>query len=180
VAKNMIKRIAKMFLVAAGLSLATVQAAHAEDRIAFVNVAKVLEQAPQAIAANKRLEKEFAPRNQSLIDLRKELRDLEERLSREGVTMSESQLRKLELDIRNRKREIRRAQDDYREDLNIRRNDELRKVQKRVYEAIVSLAKKEKYDMVVGDGVIYAGDRVDITDKVLKLLSEEFDSGSGK
>lgn len=175
----MIKQTLKYILLAALMGMGVAQTAHAENRIAFVNVAKVLEQAPQAIEANKRLEKEFEPRNRSLLELRKELRELEERLSREGVTMSESQLRKLELDIRNRKREIRRAQEDYREDLNIRRNDELRKVQKRVYEAIVALAKKEKYDMVVGDGVIYAGDRVDITAKVLKLLSDEFDSSAG-
>ncbi|MEJ2380740.1 MAG: OmpH family outer membrane protein [Gammaproteobacteria bacterium] len=147
-----------------------------------MNIPKLLEKAPQAVAANKRLEKEFEPRNRALLKLRKELRDLEDRLQREGVTMSESQLNRLEADIRNRKREISRTQDDYREDLNIRRNDELRKLQKRVYEAIVELAKKEKYDMVMGDGVIYASDSVDITDKVLNKLRQEFksESGSGK
>jgi len=152
------------------------------SKVAFVNIPKLLEKAPQAVAANKRLEKEFEPRNRSLLKLRKELRDLEDRLQREGVTMSESQLNRLEADIRNRKREISRTQDDYREDLNIRRNDELRKLQKRVYEAIVELAKKEKYDMVIGDGVIYASDSVDITDKVLNKLRQEFksESGSGK
>lgn len=151
----------------------------AEDkRVAYVNINKVLEQAPQAIAANKRLEKEFEPRNSALNELRKEVRSLEDRLAREGMTMSESQLRKLELDIRGRKREIKRAQEDFREDLNIRRNDELRKLQKRTYDAIVELAKKENYDMVLGDVVIYASPAVDITDKVLKVLSDEFKAGN--
>lgn len=146
----------------------------ADKRVAYVNINKVLEQAPQAIAANKRLEKEFEPRNSALNELRKEVRTLEDRLSREGMTMSEAQLRKLELDIRGRKREIKRAQEDFREDLNIRRNDELRKLQKRTYDAIVELAKNENYDMVLGDVVIYASPAVDITDKVLKVLSDEF------
>ncbi len=150
----------------------------AEDkRVAYVNINKVLEQAPQAIEANKRLEKEFEPRNSALNELRKEVRALEDRLSREGMTMSESQLRKLELDIRGRKREIKRAQEDFREDLNIRRNDELRKLQKRTYDAIVDLAKSENYEMVLGDVVIYASPAVDITDKVLKVLSDEFKAG---
>ncbi len=147
--------------------------------LAFVNVPKVLEQAPQAIAANQRLEKEFEPRNRELVELRKELRRLEDRLEKEGVTMSEAQLKKLEADIRNRKREIRRAQEDYREDLNLRRNEELNRLQKKVYETIVALARDKGYDIVVGDGVIYASPSVDITAAVLKILNEDF-KGSGK
>lgn len=146
--------------------------ANAENtRVAFVDIAKVLEAAPQAIAANKRLSKEFEKRNAGLIKMRKELRQHEDKLAKEGGTMSESQLRKLERDIHELKREIKRSQEDYREDLNIRRNEELRKIQKRVYQAIVELAEKEKYDMVLGDGVIHASKGVDITSKVLSILS---------
>jgi len=165
-----------LVLLAAGLFLSPGAVAQ-ETRVAYVNINQVLEQAPQAIAANKRLEKEFEPRNASLNELRKELRTLEDQLAREGMTMSESQLRKLELEIRSRKREIQRAQEDFREDLNIRRNDELRKLQKRTYEAIVELARRENYDMVLGDVVIYAGPSVDITDKVLKMLADEYKAG---
>jgi outer membrane protein len=169
----------KCLMVMAALAMLASPVWAQGSRMAFVNVPKVLEQAPQAVAANKRLEKEFEPRNRALLKLRKELRGLEDRLQREGVTMSDAQLRKLESEIRSRKREIRRSQDDYQEDLNIRRNDELRRLQKRVYEAIVDLAKQEKYDLVVGDGVIYADNSVDITDKVLKKLRQEFNASSG-
>lgn len=177
----MVRMLSRGIAIAIVLFAASVPLAYAQgSKLAFVNVPKVLEQAPQAVAANRRLEKEFEPRNRALLKMRKDLRDLEDRLQREGVTMSESQLRKLETDIRSRKREIGRTQDDYREDLNIRRNDELRRLQKRVYEAIVELAKKEKYDIVMGDGVIYAADSIDITDQVLKKLSNESKSGSSK
>ena len=166
--------LAILFLSLAGL-------AHAEpDKIAFVNVAKVLEEAPQAVAANKRLEREFEPRNRKLIAMRKDLRKLEDKLARDGVTMSESQLRKLEREIRDRKREIKRAQEDYREDLNIRRNEELRKLQKRVYQAIVDLARKRGYQAVLGDGVIYAADEVDITKAVLEVLAGQMKSAPSK
>lgn len=170
-----------LFFIALAVPINSVLAE--QNQIAFVNVAKILDEAPQAVAANTRLEKEFEARNAALIELRKELRGLEDRLAQEGVTMSESQLHRLERDIRNRKREIRRSQEDYREDLNIRRNEELNRLQKRVYESIVALAKKDNYDIVVGDGVIYASKAVDVTVKVLKLLEQEFkseSSGSGK
>jgi len=173
----MYKSIASLLVLLLSALLVPPLAAAQETRVAYVNINQVLERAPQAIAANRRLEKEFEPRNAALNELRKELRTLEDRLAREGITMSESQLRKLELEIRSRKREIKRAQEDFREDLNIRRNDELRKLQKRTYEAIVELARREKYDMVLGDVVIYAGPSVDITEKVLKVLSDEYDAG---
>ena len=168
----MIKNVIASFLMMVTVSVFPLTEAYAENtRVAFVDIAKVLEAAPQAIAANNRLEKEFEKRNNGLIKMRKEQRQLEDKLAKEGATMSEGQLRKLERDIHDRKREIKRAQEDYREDLNIRRNEELRKIKKRVYDAIVELAEKEKYDLVMGDGVIHASNRVNITSKVLSILS---------
>ena len=145
-------------------------------RIAFVNVAKALEDSPQAQAANKRLELEFAPRNRALLALRKKLRAYEDKLAKNGMQMTEAQLEVLKRNVRDVKREIRRAQEDYREDLNIRRNEELRKLQKRVKQAIVTVAKKNNYDIVVGEGVLYSSSRIDITKDILKVLTDEFNN----
>ena len=74
-----------------------------------------------------------------------------------------------------RQRELRRLQDEFREDLNLRRAQELNKLQARVGELIRGMGKSQKYDLIViGDGVIYAGAKVDITDKVVELLKGEF------
>jgi Outer membrane protein len=144
-------------------------------RVAFVNVVKVLQQAPQAQAALNKLKQEFAPRDQELLKQQKVLRTLEDKLSRDAAIMSDSERLKLEREILSSQREIKRAQDEFREDFNSRRNDELSRLQSRVYEAIVSLAKKEKYDLVVGDvAVIFANDRLDITDSVLERLRQEY------
>lgn len=165
-----------MLILLATVSLTTNLAVAEGSRLAVVNVAKALEESPQAIAANKRLELEFAPRNQYLLSLRKQLRSYEDRLAKQGIQMSDTQLRKLENNVRDTKREIRRAQEDYREDLNLRRNEELRKLQKRVKRAITTVATRENYDIVMGEGVLYSSGRVDITNDILKVLEEEFKS----
>ena len=67
---------------------------------------------------------------------------------------------------------MRRAQEEFREELNLRRNQELSKLQRRVIEVIQELAKAEAYDLVVTDGVVYAGERVDITEKVIGRLKK--------
>jgi len=129
----------------------------ADLKIGFVNAAKVLEQAPQ-----------------------KDVQKLESRLTRDGAIMSESERRKLERDIISRKRDIKREQEEFREDLNIRRNESFDKLRRRVYEVIVDISKKEKYDLVVSDGVVYADDRIDITDKVVARLKQEFKQSTKK
>lgn len=152
----------------------------AELKVGFVNAAKVLEQAPQAEQARSSLEKEFSPRDQAMVKSQKVIRDLEDKLTRNGAIMSESQQRKLEHDIVSRKRDLKRDQDAFREDLNIRRNEAFDKLRKRVSEVIIDIAKKEKYDLIVSDGVVYADDRIDITDKVVARLKEEFKSSKKK
>ncbi len=165
-------------LVCAGLVLAVgmfaAQSASAEVKVGFVNVAKVLELAPQAEAARNRIEREFAPKDKELLQQQKDVRSLEDRLVKNAAVLSEAERARKETQIRASKRELRRAQDEFREDLNLRRNQELSKIQEKVTEVIQTLAKAENYDLIVSDGVIFAGKRVDITDKILERLRADF------
>ncbi len=158
----------------AGLCLIADTAFAAEYKVGFVDAAKVLEQAPQMEAASRRLEKEFEARNRGLVGVQKEIRTLENKLVRDGAVMSEAETSRTEREVRARKRELKRQQDEFRDDLNLRRNEELQKLQKKAIEAIQTLAKKEKFDLIVGDGVVFASKRVDVTSKVIDLLKREF------
>jgi outer membrane protein len=142
-------------------------------KIGAVNAVKLLDEAPQKEAALERLKKEFDTRNKELVAKQKELRELEDRFNRDSAIMSALDRDELERDIMNQNRELKRDQEVFREDYNIRRNEEFRKLQEQIAEAIVSLAEKQKYDLVVYEGVIYASDKVDITDEVLKLLKSQ-------
>lgn len=158
----------------------SVSAQAADLKIGFVNAPKVLEQAPQAEAAQQALQKEFSPRDKAIVEGQKEVRKLEDKLARDGVIMSDSERRKLERDIVSRKRDLKREQEEFREDLNIRRNEAFEKIRNIVRDAINDIAKKEKYDLVVGEGVIYADNRIDITDKVVARLKQEFNKSAKK
>lgn len=146
----------------------------AQVKVGFVNISKVLDKAPQAESARERIEREFAPRDRELLEQQKEVRAMEDQLVKNGAIMSAAERQRQESEIRSLKREIRRLQDEFREDLNLRRSQELSKLQRKVTEVIQELAKAESYDLVVSDGVIYAGERIDITDKVIGQLTAEF------
>lgn len=167
------KLMRKLFVaLVLALSLSLAHAQTSDMKIGFVSIAKILNSAPQADAASKRLEREFAPRQRGLVEAQNSLRRLEERLAKDGAVMGDSQRRSLESDIRNQARELKRTSDEFREDFNLRRNEELGRFQKQVLDVINSVAREEGFDLVVNDGAtLYASSRVDVTDKVLRRLT---------
>lgn len=146
----------------------------ADASVAFVNSGRVLEQAPQAKAARERLQQEFAPRDSEIQTAQKTLKGLQEKLERDGAVMSAAERGKLEHEIVAQQRELKRSQSEFSEDLNLRRNEEFAKLQRETADAIVAIAKENGYDLVFEAGVVYASEKVDITDRVIGRLREQF------
>lgn len=152
-------------------------AASAEDyKIGFVNVARVLEQSPQAEEARGRIELEFEPRDRTLLAEQQKIRDSEDKLARDGEKMSDAERAKLERDLRALRRELRRVQEEFREDLSLRRSQELSQLQTEVNEVIQGFARSERFDLIMSDGVVFYGERVDITDEILSRLKTQFET----
>lgn len=148
--------------------------AYAEDalKIGAVQVLKVLQQSPQYQAAGKSLDKEFEPRSKILIAAQKKIKDLEEKLAKDRAIMSEAEISKMERDILAKRRDYKRDQDEFREDINFRRNEELGKIQKVILEAIQKVAKENNYDVVLSEGVIFASSKADMTQLVIDTLNK--------
>lgn len=170
-------KIFKQLMVALAAFAVLTGPAMAESKVGVVNTVQLMEEAPQAKAAQSNIETEFAPREKELVSLQKSVRKLEEKLSRDGAVMSEKESSKLERDILSKRRDLKRSQDEFRDDLNIRKNEVLSKLQRQMYEATVSLAKEKKYDVILGQGVVYSSKNVDVTDMVLEKLKAQFKKG---
>ncbi|KPK48645.1 MAG: hypothetical protein AMJ84_05650 [Acidithiobacillales bacterium SM23_46] len=154
--------------------LATWPAAFGADvKIGYVNAVKVIEEAPQAAAALKKLEAEFGPRDRKLVELQGRIKHIEEDLQKNALVVKDTERRAREQELNSLKRDLRRATQEFREDYNLRRNEELASLQKLVQRAIAELAKQEAYDLVLNEGVLYAGPRTDITEKVLRKLGKK-------
>lgn len=163
----------KTFALALTLAcLSGIEAAAAEVKIGFVNTERIFREAAPALKAQKKLEKEFAARDQELQKTSKQIKDLQSHLEKEGVTISDTERRNKERDLANLNRDFQRAQREFREDLNLRRNEELGAVRERASKVIISIAESEKFDLIVQE-VVYASPRIDVTDKVLKALADK-------
>ncbi|MGB5260279.1 MAG: OmpH family outer membrane protein [Gammaproteobacteria bacterium] len=144
---------------------------YAETKIGFVDLAVLSEKAPQIKAAQGKIDAEFSSREQELIGSQRKLAKLEQQLSKDGAVMSDTERSKLEREILSMRRDLKRSQDEFRDDLNIRKNEMLRQVNIEIGEIIEKFAKAEKYDLILAQGVMFASDKVDITAKILNSLS---------
>ena len=161
------------FVLLAVAPLAMGQVNAVELKIGYVNAAKVIDQAPQGEVALKKLEAEFGARDKELVATQNKIKQMEGDLEKNALVIKETERRAKERDLLLLKRELKRATQEFREDYNQRRNEELAVLQKIVYKAIVEIAKQERYDLILHEGTVYASDRIDITDKVLKTLSRQ-------
>jgi outer membrane protein len=165
-------------VILAGLAglLAGVPAAAQESRIGFVNLDRILRDAAPAVRAQKKIEGEFSRREQELAKLAESLKRMQEQLEKNAVTMSESDRRTREREFNDQSREFQRKQREFREDLNQRRNEELAGVLDRANRAVRQIAEQEKFDIIFQEAV-YASPRIDITEKVIKLLDDARPAG---
>lgn len=162
------KKIIPLFLTA----LFCTGNAYAEMKIGYINIKAVVAKSTQTKKATKMLEKEFAPRKTKLLAAVKTIKKLEEKITRDNETMNASELRKLEKEILSKQRNAQRMEQEFKEDLSIRRDEELAELQKQVAQAIDALLADEKYDLLLDSGVLHASDAVDITDKVADKLNK--------
>ena len=87
--------------------------------------------------------------------------------------MPEAARREKERQLADISRNFQRLQREIREDLNLRRNEELAGIQERANKVIQQIAESEKFDLILQDPVVYASQRIDITDKVIKALADK-------
>ena len=163
---------AKMSAIAmTGLLVSGLSVAQSASKIGFVDPVRLIEQAPQGVTALATLEEEFRSRDQDLKSRHGPIQDMEADLEKNILIMDATAAQARQREIENLKRRLARDQQEAREDYNLRRNEELAKLQALVREVIVELSRAGGYDLVV-EQAVYVSEAVNITDLVLKRLAQ--------
>jgi outer membrane protein len=166
-------RLGQVFCVLALAMLAMPSIGQAQTakamKIGFVNVQRLLIESPQANAANRALENEFAPRQRDLLAKQKAFKERADKFQKDGAVMGADERRNAENDLRRDERELARQVEELREDLNNRKNEELGKLRIDVLREIEGFAKQGGYDLILSDG-LYVSPTLDVTGQVLQGL----------
>jgi len=161
-----------LFAIATLFAASAVHAQSNDLKIGVVFVERILKESAPAKKAQQKLEKEFQARDQEIQKLTRQGKDLQTMLEKESVTMSETDRRTRETELGRVSRDLQRLQREFREDFNVRRNEEFQGIIERANKVVQEIAEKEKYDLILQDAVVYRSPRVDITEKVLKVLDK--------
>lgn len=155
------------------MALLQVSTAYAADgmKIGYVNIQRIFRDAPAAVKAAKKIEAEFSKRDQEMQRISKQLQSMQDSLEKNAVTMADSERRMKEKELNELSRDFQRKQREFREDLNLRQNEENAAIIEKADKAVKQLAESEKYDLILQD-VVYRNPKLDITDKIIKALSE--------
>ncbi|WP_132976766.1 OmpH family outer membrane protein [Thiobaca trueperi] len=148
--------------------------AASDYRIAVVDPNRIVEQSPQYEAARDALQREVEDRERSLRDQQEQIAALQGRLERDGALMSESENQRLQNDIRSRTRKLKYARDEFQDDFALRQNELRTKLVRQVQEVVVELAKEQKIDLILSEGLVYSNPRIDISELVIERLKQEF------
>ena len=172
-------------LVKAGMGVALVCAfalpAAAQDmKIGVVSLPALIERAPQTKIAMDALQEEFAPRQREFLAKQKEFEDLTAKAQKDFAVMGETERRNAEKDLRDLQREVSRLQTEFREDLNLRQNEEYGVLQRAMLKEVQEYAQQEGYDLIVGDGVLFASTAVNITEAVLRVVEANYQATSAR
>ena len=143
----------------------------ADLRIGFVNFRRIMAAAPQREEINERLEREFGVERDALLQAQSELRSMERQL--ETLQHGDS-YNDYERQVINKRRDVARRDSDYRDNINVRRNEEMAKLQKMIGDEIINLAKEANYDIILNDiGVFYVSERADLSPQVITRLQRK-------
>jgi outer membrane protein len=162
-----------IFVLLAGMAATLPATSLAETKIGVVNWRRLIEESPQAKQAQTTLQNEFAARQREVVQLEKDLRAKDEKFQRDGATMTETDRRNAERELRESQRELQRKQQELAEDINLRRNEELGRVQRSLLQEVHNYARSQNYDLIIGEGVLYAAETMDITTQILNALNRK-------
>jgi len=166
------KKVVYGFLL---LFLASANAIAANNlKIGFVSVERILTEAPQVDAVNTAMLERFGGKKDELKDLEKEIKTMQENYKRNELVMTEDKLNDLKKNIIGKMQSFKQKEVTLSQEVSTMRSQELAGLQKEVRDIIQNIAKSEKYDLVLSEGVVFAADKLDITDKVLSKMKKTF------
>lgn len=167
---NLLTKFVFLFTVFFAVNSAIAQQQQGNYKIGFVNTGVVLKEAPQARMVEEQLKAEFLARDKLLRGKKQELLDLEKKIKTDSPIMSKADKRKLERELRLKLNQLKFEQQEFREDQNIRRNEEIRNLQTVIASVLKKLGDEHKFDLILTEGVSYVSQAVDVTPMIIDML----------
>lgn len=142
----------------------------ADATVAVVNVIRLQSEVPQVVRVREKIEAEFSEREMEAGEQKKQIALLEAKLTGDRSSLSDSEAKSLQRDIRSRTLRLENAKEEIESDRRLRLSEEMDHLRRVLSEVIAEVAQEENLDIVLESGVTWASERANITDKVLERM----------
>jgi len=166
------KRFSPILLVL--FMVVATSAAAQQLRVGYVDMKRVLDNAPQVLAGREKLDLEFRPRNETIEFQERQTQAMDDRLQM-GNLAEDARLR-LDRELREMQRNVNRQKEDLRDELSFRRTEEVQKLEAQINQAVEEIARNNGYDLILSSPVVYADPSLDITQLILDQLRLEYEA----
>lgn len=166
--KRFLPLLLTLFVLVAGPATAQ------QLRVGYVDMKRVLDNAPQVLAGREKLDLEFRPRNETIEFQERQAQTMEDRLAMGDL--DEDARTRLDRELREMRRNVNRQKEDLRDELSFRRTEEVQKLEEQINQTVQEIALNSGYDLILSSPVIYADPSLDITPLILERLRLEYEA----
>jgi outer membrane protein len=143
-------------------------------RVGYVDMKRVLDNAPQVLAGREKLDLEFRPRNETIEFQERQVQSMEDRLAMGDLDVDARA--RLDRELREMHRNVNRQKEDLRDELSFRRTEEVQKLEEQINQTVQEIAVDSGYDLILSSPVVYADPSLDITQLILERLRLEYEA----
>ncbi len=168
-------------LLLAGLLLAT--PALAADKIGYVDLQKALNLSAAGKDAKEKIAKKVQEYKGTVEARQKELKNLKDELDKQAMVLSEDAHSAKEREYQQKVKDYQRFTKDIQEELQQKDNDYTKQIIEELFKVVKEIGQKEGYTLVLEQNegsIIYADDKIDLTDQVIKAYDTSKKKTAGK
>lgn len=151
--------------------------AHAEVKIGYFDVKRILSEVDEAKTAKDKLQREFAAKQRQLDAKRDELEKLQREIEQKGAVLSQSAKQTMAMEFQQKLVEANKLYSDLQTDLAQQEQRALGELLGRLEPVVADLAKAEGYTYVVEKneaGLFYAPAGHDLTAQLIRSYNARF------
>lgn len=162
--------------VLCALSVATPAFSESETKIAVVDIQKIITDSVVGKAARNNVDNEAKKSQAKLEPLKVDYERGQADLQKQAALLSRSALEERKDQLDKKRVDFERAVQDVREQFTKKNEEQIGRVVKEIESVVQELAAERNYTFVLerdGQSVVYAGDKIDISQEIIKILDKK-------
>ena len=177
--KTRVSTLTLLFFLGTAPAGLLAQSSGAPSKIGLVSIQEAILSTAEGKKSMADLQKKYQPRQQEIQNEQRDIQAISDQLQKQAATLGDEEQRRLNRDLEEKQKVLKRATEDYQADTAADRDEMFRRIGQKMVKVIQDYAPKNGYSLVMGSDqvpIYFAATEVDLTDQVVKLYDAAYPS----